>query len=134
MVASSGDPARPRAGECPCRPHGARRTGARILDTAEGVLAALCRCRVDNAFVELMQTAKQHGVNPVSLADALVTIAEGQLMHDVDGTAAAVARATWAHLLGGRKADALVSAEAAPSDAANDLDCSAQGPVAGRPL
>lgn len=83
----------------PRRPRDTRRAGARILDTAEGVLAALRRCRVDSAFVELMQTAKQHGVNPVSLADALVTIAEGQLTSDADRAVAGVARATWGHLL-----------------------------------
>ncbi len=38
------------------RPRDTRRAGARILDTAEGVLVTLRRCRVDQAFVELMQT------------------------------------------------------------------------------
>lgn len=98
--ASSGGRTRPPADEYPQRPRDARRTGARILDTAEGVLAALRHYRVDKAFVELMQTAKQHGVNPIGLADALVAVAEGQLAKDIDGFAATVARATWGHLLG----------------------------------
>lgn len=75
-----------------------RRAGARILDTAEGVLVALRRYRLDRAFVEIMQTAKQHGLNPVSLADALVALAEDQLSTDVDDAAAAVALSTWGHL------------------------------------
>ncbi|AOS95133.1 ANTAR domain-containing protein (plasmid) [Mycobacterium europaeum] len=84
--------------EYPRRPRDSRRTGARILDTAEGVLVTLRRYRVDQAFVELMQTAKRHDVNPVNLADALVAIAEDQLSEDLDHAAAAVALATWGNL------------------------------------
>jgi hypothetical protein len=84
--------------EYPRRPRDSRRTGARILDTAEGVLVTLRRYRVDQAFVELMQTAKRRGVNPVNLADALVAIAENQLSQCVDDAAAAVALATWGSL------------------------------------
>lgn len=85
--------------EYPHRPRDSRRTGARILDTAEGVLVTLRRYRVDQAFVELMQTAKRHGVNPVNLADALVAIAEDtQVQHVDDAAAAAVALATWGSL------------------------------------
>src|SRR5574337_1900506 len=84
----------------PHRRREARRTGARILDTAEGVLAALRRYRVDKAFIELMQTAKRHGVNPVSLADALVALAEEQSTGGIDDAAVVVARAAWGHLLG----------------------------------
>jgi hypothetical protein len=85
--------------EYPRRPRDSRRTGARILDTAEGVLVTLRRYRVDQAFVELMHTAKRHGVNPVNLADALVAIAEDQQAQHVDDTAAAaVALATWGNL------------------------------------
>jgi hypothetical protein len=82
------------------RPSDARRAGARILDTAEGVLVALRRCRLDRAFVEIMQTAKQHNLNPVSLADALVALAEDQVTTEVDDAAAAVALSTWGHLFG----------------------------------
>ena len=87
--------------EYPRRPRESRRTGARILDTAEGVLVTLRRYRVDQAFIELMQTAKRHNVNPVSLADALVAIAEDQLAKDakdIDDAAATVALATWGHM------------------------------------
>jgi acyl-homoserine lactone acylase PvdQ len=84
------------------RPPDTRRIGARILDTAEGVLVALRRYPLDWAFVELMQTAKRHGVNPVSLADALVALAETRPGREVDDTAAAVALRTWGQLFDGR--------------------------------
>jgi hypothetical protein len=96
--------------EYPRRPRESRRAGARILDTAEGVLVSLRRYRVDQAFVELMQTAKRHGVNPINLADALVAVAEGQLVKEIEHTAAAAALATWGHLFfsrNGRPADEL---------------------------
>jgi len=35
-----------------------RRAGARILDTAEGVLITLRGCTLNQAFVEIVQTAK----------------------------------------------------------------------------
>ncbi|KAA8963422.1 hypothetical protein [Mycobacterium sp.] len=84
------------------RPSDTRRIGARILDTAEGVLVALRRYPLDWAFVELMQTAKRHGVNPVSLADALVALAETRPGREVDEEAAAVARRTWGQLFDGQ--------------------------------
>ena len=40
-----------------------RRAGARILDTAEGVLIALRGCSLNQAFVEIVQTAKRHNVS-----------------------------------------------------------------------
>ena len=55
-----------------------RRAGARILDTAEGVLIALRGCSLNQAFVEIVQTAKAHDVSTVSLADALVALAQDQ--------------------------------------------------------
>jgi hypothetical protein len=85
--------------QCPRGPRDSRRSDARILDTAEGVLVGLRRYRVDQAFMELMQTAKRHSVNPVGLADALVAIAEDQIVKDIDHAAATVALATWGHLL-----------------------------------
>ena len=49
-----------------------RRAGARIRDTAEGVLIALRGYTLNQAFVEVVQTAKAHNVSTRSLADALV--------------------------------------------------------------
>jgi hypothetical protein len=94
------------------RPRDARRVGARILDTAEGVLVALRRCRLDHAFVEIMQTAKRHGVNAVSLADALVAIAEDRRGSELDDAAAAVALSTWGHLFGAHRHDSALNEEA----------------------
>ena len=74
-----------------------RRAGARILDTAEGVLIALRGCTLNQAFVEIVQTAKRHNVSTLSVADALVGIAQTQASQDVDDADAAfvAARATW---------------------------------------
>ena len=75
-----------------------RRAGARILDTAEGVLIALRGCSLNQAFVEIVQTAKSHNVSTLSLADALVAMAQAQASQDVDDAAYAAAHATWGHL------------------------------------
>src|SRR5258708_12183092 len=76
-----------------------RRAGARILDTAEGVLIALRGCSLNQAFVEIVQTAKSHNVSTLSLADALVAMAQTQASQNVDDAAFAAARVTWGHLL-----------------------------------
>ena len=78
-----------------------RRAGARILDTAEGVLIALRGCSLNEAFVEIVQTAKSHNVSTLSLADALVAIAQTQSSQDVNDAAFVAARATWGRLLDG---------------------------------
>ena len=76
-----------------------RRAGARVLDAAEGVLIALRGCSLNQAFVEIVQTAKSHSVSTLSLADALVAIAQTQAFQDNDNPAFAAAHATWGHLL-----------------------------------
>ena len=78
-----------------------RRAGARILDTAEGVLIALRGCTLNDAFVEIVQTAKAHNVSTMSLADALVALAQDQASPDGQDAAVGAARAAWAHLLTG---------------------------------
>ena len=80
------------------RPEDRRRAGARILDTAEGVLIALRGCTLNQAFVEIAQTAKAHSISALSLADALVAIAQNQAPADVDDAAIIAARAKWGHL------------------------------------
>jgi hypothetical protein len=75
-----------------------RRAGARILDTAEGVLIALRGCTLNQAFVEIVQTAKAHNVSTLSLADALVALAQNQTSHG-DDAAFVAARAAWGHLV-----------------------------------
>jgi hypothetical protein len=76
-----------------------RRAGARILDTAEGVLIALRGCTLNQAFVEIVQTAKTHDVSTLSLADALVALAQNQASQASDDAAFVAARAAWGHLL-----------------------------------
>jgi hypothetical protein len=69
------------------RPQDPRRAGVRILDTAEGVLIALRGCSLNQAFVEIVQTAKAHNVNTLSLADLLVALAQNQASGDGDDAA-----------------------------------------------
>ena len=76
-----------------------RRAGARILDTAEGVLIALRGCTLNQAFVEIVQTAKTHDVSHLSLADALVALAQNQASQNEHDAAFVAARAAWGHLL-----------------------------------
>ena len=70
----------------------------RILDTAEGVLITLRGCSLNQAFVEIVQTAKAHNVSTLSLADALVALAQNQASQDGDDAALVAARAAWGHL------------------------------------
>ena len=66
--------------------------GARILDTAQGVLIALRGCTLNQAFVEIVQTAKTRDVSTLSLADALVALAQNQASQDGDDAALVAAR------------------------------------------
>jgi hypothetical protein len=85
-------------------PQDPRRAGARVLDTAEGVLIALRGCSLNDAFVEIVQTAKAHNVSPMSVADALVALAQdGGVCSDVDDAASVAARAAWGRLLDGAR-------------------------------
>lgn len=61
-----------------------RRSGQRSLAAAEGVLVALRLCSLDEAFTDIVQTAKRHNVAPMLLTDALVAIAENDVPRDVD--------------------------------------------------
>lgn len=81
------------------RPPDPRRAGARILDTAEGVLIALRGCTFNQAFVEIVRTAKAHDVSTLSLADALVALAQDQAPPDGADAAFIAARDAWGHLL-----------------------------------
>ncbi len=75
-----------------------RRAGARILDIAEGVLIALRGCTFNQAFVEIVQTAKSFNVSTLSLADALVALAQGQASQHEQDAAFDAARVTWGDL------------------------------------
>lgn len=76
-----------------------RRAADRMLDTAEGVLITLRRYRLNDAFRDLMTTARDHNINPLALADALVALAENHGLNATDTTAVAIARQTWGSLL-----------------------------------
>jgi hypothetical protein len=93
-----------------------RRAGARILDTAEGVLIGLRRCSLNQAFVEIAQTAKRHNLSTLSLADALVALAQNQPTDDLDPTVVATARQAWEQLLEGRQCDGACAPSAMPAN------------------
>jgi hypothetical protein len=78
----------------------ARRSGQRSLGAAEGVLVALRHCSLDEAFIDIVQTAKRHSVAPLELADALVAVAENDVTPDVDDAVIAAVDQAWGTLLG----------------------------------
>jgi hypothetical protein len=63
------------------------------------VLIALLGCSLNEAFVEIVQTAKTHNVSTLSLADALVALGQNQASQDGDDAALVAARVAWGHLL-----------------------------------
>lgn len=77
----------------------ARRSGQRRLSAAEGVLVALRRYSLDEAFAEIVQMAQRHSVAPLQLADALVTIAENDSSRDLDDALIAAVDQSWGALL-----------------------------------
>lgn len=97
-----------------------RRAGARILDTAEGVLLALRGCTLNQAFVEIVRTAKSHNVSTLSLADALVAIAQTPSSPDMDDAAFVAARATWGDLLDRIRPNSAVSPSPPQTDDEED--------------
>lgn len=75
-----------------------QRNGQRSLGAGEGVLVALRRYSLDEAFGEIVDTAKRRNVAPIELAEALVAIAENRGSCDVTPEAMAAARGAWAAL------------------------------------
>jgi hypothetical protein len=78
-----------------------RRGGQRSIGAAEGVLVALRHCGLDEAFMDIVQTAKQHSVAPLGLAGALVAIAEDDALRDFDDAVVAAVNQAWGALLDG---------------------------------
>ena len=72
------------------------RVDARMLDRAEGVLIALRRCTIDVAFEEIVNASRRHRVPTLSIAAALVALAQGT---PLDNDAAGAARYEWTSLL-----------------------------------
>lgn len=67
-----------------------------MLDRAEGVLIALRRCTMEEAFDEIVRASKRHRVPTLSIAAALVALAQGS---PFEGDATAAARYEWCSLL-----------------------------------
>ncbi|WP_262491033.1 ANTAR domain-containing protein [Mycobacterium simiae] len=78
---------------------GRGRNGQRSLAAAEGVLVALRHCSLDEAFVDIVETAKRHNVAPMELADALVAIAENNGTHHLDDAVVSAADRAWGELV-----------------------------------
>ena len=74
--------------------------GGRILDTAQGILIGLRRCRSEAAFQELLVAAQRHGVPVFVIAWALVHLTCGGDKSPETFTAAqSAARHEWGRLL-----------------------------------
>jgi hypothetical protein len=74
------------------------RIDARMLDRAEGVLLALRRCSIDEAFSEIIRASKRHHIPTFCIASALVALAENSA-GPPDPHATAAARYEWGSLL-----------------------------------
>ena len=55
-------------------------------------------CSLNQAFVAIVRTAKAHNVSTLSLADALVALAQNHRSQHGDDAALVAARAAWGHL------------------------------------
>lgn len=75
-----------------------RRAGARMLDTAKGIVVALRRCSTHEAFADIVEKAHRHRVGPICLAEAPVAIAQNTPTRHLDGDAVTAARAMWMEL------------------------------------
>lgn len=60
------------------------RDGRRTLCAAEGVLVALSHCSLDDAFLDIIGTARRHNVAPLRLATALVSRVQGDPGQETD--------------------------------------------------
>jgi hypothetical protein len=72
-----------------------RHSGQRSLGIAEGVLVALRHCTLDEAFTDIVQTAKRHNVAPMALAGALAAIAEHDGTRGLDDAVVAAVDRAW---------------------------------------
>ncbi|CAN5776172.1 hypothetical protein BH10ACT9_BH10ACT9_13840 [soil metagenome] len=72
------------------------------MDIAKGVLVALRGCSPDEGFTELNAISKQYRLGTLTLARALVQLAEGSVGLTA-GPAADAAAQTWGHLVAGAR-------------------------------
>ena len=77
----------------------ARRDGRRMLCAAEGVLAVLRHCSLDDAFADIVATAQRHNIAPLRLAEALVARAQCDANPGTDHRALSVVDMVWGELL-----------------------------------
>ncbi len=56
---------------------------------------ALRHCSLDEAFIDIVQTAKRHNLAPMGLAGALVAIAENDVTRDFDDEVLAAVGQAW---------------------------------------
>ena len=75
------------------------RNGQQSLWAAQGVLVGLRRYSLDEAFMDIVTSAKRHNVAPLGLADALVVIAQNDPPQNSDDDVVAAARLAWGALL-----------------------------------
>lgn len=73
--------------------------GRRTLCAAQGVLAVVLHCSIDDAFADIVRTARRHNVAPLRLAEALLAVAAGGASTCTDLAAAAAVDMTWGELL-----------------------------------
>ncbi|WP_176561967.1 ANTAR domain-containing protein [Mycolicibacterium palauense] len=74
----------------------------RTLCAAEGILVALRGCSLDEAFTDIVRTARDHNIAPLRLASALVFLAQrggSPGTPDVPEAVTNVARNAWGRLL-----------------------------------
>lgn len=76
---------------------GRRLDGQRVLCAAEGILVGLRRCSVDDAFRDILCTAREYNVAPLRLAAALLAVAQNDVS-SIDGDALDAALRTWGPL------------------------------------
>lgn len=101
------------SGNRPPRQH-PHRDGRRTLCAAEGVLVALQHCSLDDAFLDIIATARRHNVAPLRLATALVASAQGDRAPLEDEAISAAIDDEWGRLLRAAQ-DVSVHAAAGPS-------------------
>ena len=70
----------------------------RMLDAAKGVLVALRRCTMADAFSEIVGTAGRYQIGVLAVSRALVDLAEDPTAAHAEDAAEAARRA-WANLL-----------------------------------
>jgi hypothetical protein len=97
--------------------------GRRILDTAEGILIGLRRCRSGAAFDELISAAHRHDIPVFAIAFALVTLASGGIESFAPSSAAhCAARCEWGELLAAPASSRASSGESNPEMSSRAAD------------